>query len=59
VETDIPKTRQDFLKEAVANVSKITEQDIASVLDAMCAQAKEESQKSGIRLMKLSWAFLI
>ncbi len=46
METGIPKTRQDFLKEAVSNVSKITEQDIASVIDAMCVQAKEESQKS-------------
>ncbi len=46
METEIPKTRQEFLNEAVATVSKITEQDIASVIDALCTQAKEESKKS-------------
>ena len=46
METEIPKTRQEFLNEAIETVSKITEQDIASVIDAFCAQAKEESKKS-------------
>ena len=46
MENEIPKTRKDFLNEAVVAVSKITEQDIASVIDAFCAQAKEESKKS-------------
>lgn len=46
METEIPKTRQEFLNEAVETVSKITEQDIASVIDAICTQAKEESKKS-------------
>lgn len=46
METEIPKTRQEFLNEAVETVSKITEQDIASVIDALCTQAKEESKKS-------------
>jgi hypothetical protein len=46
METEIPKTRQEFLNEAVETVSKITEQDIASVINAICTQAKEESKKS-------------
>jgi hypothetical protein len=46
METEIPKTRQEFLNEAVETVSKITEQDIASVIAALCTQAKEESKKS-------------
>lgn len=46
METDIPETRQDFLNEVVANVSKITEQDIASVIDTICARAKDESKKT-------------
>ena len=46
METEIPKTRQEFLNEAVETVSKITEQDIASVINAICTQAKDESKKS-------------
>jgi hypothetical protein len=46
METDIPQTRQEFLNEAVETVSKITEQDIALVIDALYTQAKEESKKS-------------
>jgi len=43
---EIPKTRKEFLNESVETVSKITEQDIASVIDAFCSQAKAESKKS-------------
>jgi hypothetical protein len=43
---EITKTRKEFLNEVVNTVSKITEQDIASVIDAFCAQAKAESKKS-------------
>jgi hypothetical protein len=46
METEIPKTRQEFLNEAVETVSKITEQDIASVINTICTLAKEESKKS-------------
>jgi len=46
METEIPKTRQEFLNEVVETVSKITEQDIASVIYALCTRAKEESKKS-------------
>lgn len=46
MDTNTQETRQDFLNEAVTTVSKITEQDIATVIDTICAQAKEESKKT-------------
>ena len=42
----IPKTRQEFLDEAVDVASQVTETDIAAVLNSIVDLAKEESKKS-------------
>ena len=44
--TTIPKTRQEFLDEAVDVASQVTETDIAAVLNSIVDLAKEESKKS-------------
>ena len=44
--TTIPKTRQEFLDEAVNVASQVTETDIAAVLNSIVDLAKEESKKS-------------
>jgi hypothetical protein len=41
----IPKTRQEFLDEAVNTVSQVTELDIAAVLNSFVQMAKDESKK--------------
>lgn len=44
--TTVPATRQDYLDEAVATASQITETDLTTVLGAIVQQAKDESKKT-------------
>lgn len=43
--TSIPKTRQEFLDEAVSTFYQVTELDIAAVLNSFVQMAKDESKK--------------